>query len=41
VAWGAQKVQQAGSQLQTLTALPQSHVTEQPERTRVLQAPGR
>jgi len=41
VAWGAQKVQQAGSQLQNLKDLPRSYVSERPERAQVLQEPGR
>jgi 1-phosphofructokinase len=41
VAWGAQKVQQAGSQLETLASLPAVHSTQAPDRSLTLTEPGR
>lgn len=41
VAWGAQKVQQAGSQLENLTSLPAVHSTHSPDRSWKLAEPGR
>jgi len=41
VAWGAQKVQQAGSQLENLASLPTVHTTHAPDRSLKLAEPGR
>jgi 1-phosphofructokinase len=41
VAWGAQKVQQEGSQLQHLNSLPDVTVTDAPDRSLILMEPGR